>query len=126
MALCSFGFLLSGKTPGVHLFEITSALDLSRGRCLTIDFQGDGQLLVWLDQGLSYWLVARQQRQTALAAFNMKHPVSAAGDALAEFRVDVQGHDLSTQVFVDRRELRWIYVFCPVPAYCPIFHIRRI
>lgn len=63
-------------------------------------------MVVWLDQGWSYWAVAKQHRQTALTAFNMHLPVETLGENLAEFRVDVQGHELSTQLFVDRRNSR--------------------
>jgi ATP-dependent helicase YprA (DUF1998 family) len=75
---------------------------LNHGRRFTLHFANGKQLVVWLDQGWSYWAMAKQHRQTALATFNAHLPASNLGEALAEFRVDVQGHDLSTQVFVDR------------------------
>ena len=75
---------------------------LNHGRRFTLHFANGKQLVVWLDQGWSYWAMAKQHRQTALATFNAHLPASNLGEALAEFRVDVEGHDLSTQVFVDR------------------------
>lgn len=83
----------------------TSKRDLSHGRRLTLRFRNGGVLVVWLDQGWSYWAVARHHRQTTLSAFNMMLSVPEMGEALAEFRIDVQGHELSTQVFLDSREV---------------------
>ena len=62
--------------------------------------------MVWLDQGWSYWALAKHHRQTALATFNTHLPPNTLGETLAEFRIDVQGHELPTQVFVDKREMQ--------------------
>lgn len=78
---------------------------LGHGRRLTLWFASGGKLCLWLDQGWSYWAVAKLHRQTPLAAFDMRLPATVLGEALAEFRIDVQGHELPTQVFVDLREL---------------------
>lgn len=84
----------------------TDKRNLSHGRRLTVHFQSGGQLVVWLDQGWSYWALAKHLRNTGLTSFNMRLPADSLGETLAEFRVDVQGHELPTQVFVDRREVR--------------------
>lgn len=61
-------------------------------------FQNNRKLVVWLDQGWSYWSVASNYRQTALASFNMNASISDLGETLAEFRIGVQGHQLPTQI----------------------------
>ena len=83
----------------------TDKRNLSHGRRLTIHFQSGGQLVVWLDQGWSYWAMAKHHRQTALTTFDTRLPAPALGEMLAEFRIDVQGHELPTQLFMDRRDL---------------------
>jgi ATP-dependent helicase YprA (DUF1998 family) len=96
-------FQYSGITASVSSLD---KRNLSHGRRLTVRFQNTGQLIVWLDQGLSYWSMAKNHRHSAITTFNMHLPESELGEALAEFRVDVEGHDLPTYVFVDRRHLR--------------------
>lgn len=83
----------------------TDKRNLSHGRRLTIHFQSGDQLVVWLDQGWSYWAMAKHHRQTALTTFDARLPAPALGEMLAEFRIDVQGHELPTQLFMDRRGL---------------------
>lgn len=83
-----------------------SKRELSHGRRLTLRFHNGGALVIWLDQGWSYWAMAGHHRQTMLSAFNMMRSVPEMGEALAEFRVDVQGHELSTQVFLESGEAR--------------------
>lgn len=83
----------------------TDKRNLSHGRRLTIHFQSGGQLVVWLDQGWSYWAMAKHHRQTALTTFDARLPPAELGELLAEFRIDVQGHELPTQLFMDRRDL---------------------
>lgn len=95
-------FAYSGMAASV---TSTDKRNLSHGRRLTVRFQRGGQLVVWLDQGWSYWALAKHHRQTALASFNMHLPISTLGEVLAEFRVDVQGHELPTQVFVERLDV---------------------
>lgn len=95
-------FEYSGMSVSV---KSTDKRNLSHGRRLSIQLQSGGQLVVWLDQGWSYWALAKHQRQTMLTAFNMHLPLNTLGETLAEFRVDVQGHELPTQVFVDKREV---------------------
>jgi len=84
--------------------SVTSApkRELMHGRRLTLDFIDRRKLTIWLDQGWSYWSLAKHQRQTSLASFDMTSTSAELGEALALFRVDVQGHDLSTQVFLNR------------------------
>ena len=77
--------------------------DLSHGRRLILNFTDGGKYTLWLDQGWSYWALAKHYKQTNLSAFNMALPPHELGEALAQFRIDVQGHELSTQVFFDRR-----------------------
>lgn len=80
--------------------------DLSHGRRLILNFTNGGKYTLWLDQGWSYWALAKHYRQTNLSTFNMALPPHDLGEALAQFRIDVQGHEVSTQVFFDRRYVR--------------------
>lgn len=80
--------------------------DLSHGRRLTLNYRDGGKLSLWLDQGWSYWALAKHQKLTPLSTFNMALPLEDLGEALAHFRIDVQGHEVSTQVFIDRRDTR--------------------
>ena len=75
---------------------------LIHGRRISLNFDNDKKLMIWLDQGWSYWTIAQEHRQTALAIFNSHLPPSTLGEILAEFRVDIQGHEVPTQIFVDR------------------------
>jgi hypothetical protein len=84
----------------------TQKRDLSHGRRLSLNFRDGGKLTLWLDQGWSYWALATNHRQTTLSTFNMALPPADLGETLAQFRIDVQGHELSTQVFLDRRDAR--------------------
>lgn len=84
----------------------TDKRNLSHGRRLTVRFHNGGYLVVWLDQGWSYWTISKTHRHTAYTTFSMALPTNTLGETLADFRVDVQGHDLPTQVFVDTRHLR--------------------
>jgi hypothetical protein len=96
-------FHYSGITASVSSLD---KRNLSHGRRLTVRFQNTRHLVVWLDQGLSYWSMAKNHRHAAITSFNMDLPDSVVGENLAEFRVDVEGHDLPTHVFVDSRHLR--------------------
>ncbi len=80
--------------------------DLSHGRRLILNFRDGGKLALWLDQGWSYWALAKHHRQTTLSTFNMELPAADLAETLALFRIDVQGHEISTQVFLDRRDGR--------------------
>ena len=75
---------------------------LIHGRRLTMNFENGKQLLIWLDQGWSYWTMAQEHRQTVLAIFNFHRTPTTLGEELAEFRVDIQGHELPNQIFIDR------------------------
>lgn len=88
------------------MVKSASRHDLSHGRRLILRFGDGGKISLWLDQGFSYWALAKQHRQTALSTFNMSMPILELGEALALFRVDVQGHEVSTQVFLDRSEAK--------------------
>lgn len=79
--------------------------DLSHGRRLILNFTDGGKYTLWLDQGWSYWAPAKHHRQTNLSTFNMALPSHDLGEALAQLRIDVQGHEVSTQVFFDRRHV---------------------
>lgn len=80
--------------------------DLSHGRRLILNFTDGGKYTLWLDQGWSYWALAKHHRQTNLSTFNMALPHYDLGEVLAQFRIDVQGHEVSTQVFFDKRHVR--------------------
>lgn len=80
--------------------------ELIHGRRLVLRFQGDSCLMLWLDQGLSYWTTANRHRHAPLASLNMSLPPDYLGEQLAQLRIDVQGHELATQIFVDRQHLQ--------------------
>lgn len=80
--------------------------ELIHGRRLMLHFQGGLFLTLWLDQGLSYWTTSRHHRNTPLAFLDMLLPPDQLGEHLAQLRVDVQGHELATQIFVDRQNLQ--------------------
>ena len=83
-----------------------SKRELIHGRRLVLRFQGDSCLMLWLDQGLSYWTTANRHRHAPLASLNMSLPPDYLGEQLAQLRIDVQGHGLATQIFVDRQHLQ--------------------
>ena len=62
--------------------------------------------MLWLDQGLSYWTTANRHRHAPLASLNMSLPPDYLGEQLAQLRIDVQGHELATQIFVDHQHLQ--------------------
>lgn len=68
-------------------------------RELRVQFDRGPDLVVWLDQGLGYWSVPRQDPRIS---FPCSQPVTALGQQLAEIGVTVAGHPQSTLVF-----LRW-------------------
>lgn len=70
-------------------------------RRLTITFSDGSDIKLWLDQGLSYWSQAKQELRTAVAVFPMDRDASELGRQLAEIRIRVEGHDLSTQVLIE-------------------------
>ena len=80
--------------------------ELIHGRRLVLRFQGDSCLMLWLDQGLSYWTTANHHRHAPLASLNMSLPPDYLGEQLAQLCIDVQGHELATQIFVDRQHLQ--------------------
>lgn len=80
--------------------------ELIHGRRLVLRFQGDSCLTLWLDQGLSYWTTAKRHRHTPLALLDMSLPPAHLGEQLAQLRIDVQGHELATQIFVDCKHLQ--------------------
>jgi DEAD/DEAH box helicase domain-containing protein len=78
---------------------------LIHGRRLTIRFRDGCELVAWFDQGLSYWGVARAINRTSLAMFSVDREVNELGIALADIRVNIEGHELPTQVFLDLQKL---------------------
>jgi DEAD/DEAH box helicase domain-containing protein len=72
-------FEYSGMSASV---TSTDKRNLSHGRRLTIHFQSGGQLVVWLDQGWSYWALAKHLRNTGLTSFNMRRPADSLGETL--------------------------------------------
>lgn len=77
--------------------------DVSHGRRLVVRFNDGTGVTVWLDQGLSYWTVSRQQSRTAVAVFTMDDDIEILGARLAEIKIGIEGHELPTQLFVDQR-----------------------
>ena len=71
------------------------------GRRLTVRFSDGTNATVWLDQGLSYWSLARQQLRTAASVFAVNQDAEGLGVKLAEIKINVEGHDLPTQVFFE-------------------------
>jgi hypothetical protein len=79
---------------------------LIHGRRLSIRFEDGCELVVWFDQGLSYWSVARNISRTPLATFAMNMKIEELGAAIANIRVSVEGHELPTQIFLDMQKLQ--------------------
>lgn len=75
--------------------------DTIHGRRLTVLFSDRTSVAVWLDQGFSYWNLARQQFRTAASVFAANHDADGLGARLAEIKISVEGHDLPTQVFFE-------------------------
>lgn len=59
--------------------------------------------MLWMDQGLSYWTVSRQQARTSAIVFSMGDDPTALGERLAEIKIGVEGHGLPTQIFLGSR-----------------------
>jgi len=78
-----------------------SKRDLIHGRRFVVRFSDGRSLTLWMDQGFSYWTVARQQIKTAAAMFPMNDDVVVLGRRLAEIKVGVEGHGLPTQIFLN-------------------------
>lgn len=79
--------------------------ELIHGRRMSLIFHDDTRVAIWLDQGLGYWSMSKQQIQTPLVAFPMSHPSDLLGEKLAEIKIGVEGHDLPTQLFIDLAQL---------------------
>jgi len=86
--------------------SITSKVkrDLIHGRRLVIRFDRGPDCTLWMDQGLSYWTVARQQSRTSAIVFTVEDDAAALGERLAEVKVGVEGHGLPTQIFLSQRD----------------------
>ena len=74
---------------------------LIHGRRFVLTFKDGSRTTTWLDQGLAYWSMSRQQIQTSLVSYPMGLPANVLGERLAEIKIGIEGHDLATQVFVD-------------------------
>lgn len=77
--------------------------DLIHGRRLVIRFDRGPDCTLWMDQGLSYWTVARQHSRTSAIVFTVADDAAALGERLAEVKVGVEGHGLPTQIFLSQR-----------------------
>ena len=77
--------------------------DLIHGRRLVIKFDSGPDYMLWMDQGLSYWTVSRQQARTSAIVFSMGDDPTALGERLAEIKIGVEGHGLPTQIFLGSR-----------------------
>jgi hypothetical protein len=78
--------------------------DLIHGRRLVIRFDRGPDYTLWMDQGLSYWTVSRQQACTSAITFSVRDDAAALGEYLAEIKVGVKGHGLPTQIFLSQRD----------------------
>ena len=78
--------------------------DLIHGRRLVIHFDRGPDCTLWMDQGLSYWTVSRQQARTSAIVFSVADDAAALGERLAEVKIGVEGHGLPTQIFLSSRE----------------------
>ena len=74
--------------------------DLIHGRRLIIRFDQGPDYTLWMDQGLSYWTIARKTARTSTVAFAPEEDAFALGVKLAEIKVSVEGHGLPTQLFL--------------------------
>lgn len=79
-----------------------SRQQVRHSRELRVTFDSGPDLVVWFDSGLGYWSVPRQD---PLIGFPFDQPVTMLGQQLAEIRVSVTGHALSTMVFLSRGDL---------------------
>ena len=59
------------------------------------------EIAVWLDQGWSYWSFSQEMRNFSHMSFDSNLSPESTGKVLAEFGVNVQGHDLPTFVFIE-------------------------
>jgi len=71
---------------------------------LVIRFDRGPDCTLWMDQGLSYWTVSRQQARTSAIVFSVAEDAAALGERLAEVKVGVEGHGLPTQIFLSNSE----------------------
>ena len=77
--------------------------DLIHGRRLVIRFDSGPDYMLWMDQGLSYWTVSRQQARTTAIVFSMGDDPTVLGERLADVKIGVEGHGLPTQIFLGSR-----------------------
>ena len=59
--------------------------------------------MLWMDQGLSYWTVSRQQARTSAIVFPMGDDPPVLGERLADVKIGIEGHGLPTQIFLGSR-----------------------
>lgn len=76
-----------------------SRQQIRHSRELRVTFDSGPDLVVWFDSGLGYWSVPRQD---PLIGFPFDQQVTMLGQQLAEIRVSVTGHELSTVLFLRR------------------------
>jgi ATP-dependent helicase YprA (DUF1998 family) len=79
-----------------------SKRELIHGRRLVIRFDRGPDFTVWMDQGLSYWTVPREQARSGAIAFPIHDDAEALGARLAEIKVGIEGHSLPTQLFINQ------------------------
>jgi ATP-dependent helicase YprA (DUF1998 family) len=75
--------------------------DLVHGRRLTIQCDSGRDVRVWLDQGLSYWSLDRNQAHGPASYFPMEGSLDDVVNHLAAPNCSIQGQLLPTFVFVD-------------------------
>lgn len=81
----------------------TSKREINHSRRLVLHFDRGSKLVLWLDQGWSYWGIKKSHKHTAL--FDMTRPSAELGEQLAHIQVDIEGQEMPTCVFLDQRSL---------------------
>jgi DEAD/DEAH box helicase domain-containing protein len=75
--------------------------DLVHGRCLTIRCDSGRDVRVWLDQGLSYWSLDRNDAHGPVGYFPMEGGLDDIVQQLGSPTCTIRGQMLPTYVFVD-------------------------
>lgn len=84
---------------GMNAFVTSkSKKELSHSRSLVLQYQNGSSLTIWLDQGFSYWSVNSEKNRTR---FDMNLSIPDLGAALGQISVDIKGHEISTQIFME-------------------------
>lgn len=95
-------FNYSGMSVKINSLEKRK---LIHGRRLTIFFKDKSELVIWFDQGMSYWSLARSLQRSPICTFAMDRGQDEIAESIAEIRVSIEGHELPTQIFVDMQTL---------------------